>query len=320
MTNRRLGAAAAVLTGLLLLGGCWNYSSAPTTILAGTNMADPGVLYGGGKYHVFSTQWGFFRIPHASATYVYGPYGPVTDALRSAPPWALGNFWAPEAVQEGSYYYLFYSATVAWDGSPFGEHAIGVARSTSPGGPYDPIGSGPVYRNPNHYGAIDPEVVRDYQGNLNLLWSVDWGPSGRYGSVTRKIQGCRLRSDMLGCATGVTQLLSADRNTWEAGTVEAPAMVSGGDGKFHLFYSGGNFEGADGHHYGEGYATCGSTPLSACTRVGSGPWIANGWNGLQNPGGADFILVGFGIYAAVGHTDMGGGRREPRVVYVSWTD
>ncbi len=310
---------ALAVAACVWLSGCWSLST-PSPILQGTNMADPGVIYGSGKYHVFATNWGYFRIPHYSATSITsGSWSALTEALPTAPSWALGNFWGPEVVQKGSTYYLFYAATVAWDGSPFGEHAIGVAQSSSPGGPFTPIGSGPVYRDPSRNGVIDPDIVYDYNGNYYMLWSVDWGRYGRYSSVTRKIQGCRLNSSMTACATGATTLLTADRNTWEAGTVEAPSLVSGGDGKYHLFYSGGNFEGADGRNYGEGYAICGTTPLSACTKQGTSPWVGEGWNGLHNPGGADLIPFYWGVYAAVGHTDMGGGRREPRVVFVSWT-
>lgn len=320
MRGSRRRSVALVAAACVWLSACWSLST-PTPILQGTNMADPGVIYGNGAYHVFATNWGYFRIPHYSATSITsGSWSALSEALPTVPAWALGNYWGPEVVKKGSTYYLFYAATIAWDGSPFGEHAIGVAQSPNPGGPFKPIGSVPVYRDPSHNGVIDPDVVYDYNGNYYLLWSVDWGRGGRYSSVTRKIQGCRLNSSMTACATGVTTLLNADRNTWEAGTVEAPSLVLGGDGKYNLFYSGGNFEGADGKNYGEGYAICGTTPLSACAKQGTSPWVGEGWNGLHNPGGADLIPFYYGIYAAVGHTDMGGGRREPRVVYVSWTE
>ncbi|MCA9774566.1 MAG: family 43 glycosylhydrolase [Myxococcales bacterium] len=302
------------VAALGLLGGCYFSPSVPTRIQPGQNFPDPGILATTGGYYRYSTNAYGMNVPMSHATSPTGAWSWPVDAFPNPPSWVLGHIWGPDVVKIDNYYYLYYSAAIAWDGSAFGEHAIGVARSTSPAGPFTAVGPQPLYRDPQHRGVIDPEVVGGLAGERYLLWSVDWGPGGFGSSVNRSIQSQRLASPT--SRTGsIGTLLTANRNTWENGVVEAPTMVSAG-GNFYLFYSGGLFS----QNYATGYAYCGGSPLNACLRYPNDdtPVVFTGWNGLTNPGGVDMVPFYYGVWLAIGHVQVGA-NREPYVSYVTWT-
>ena len=75
-----------------------------------------------------------------------------------------------------------------------------------------------------------------------------------------------------------TSLLVPDQS-WEAGTVEAPDLVTTG-GHYFLFYSGNDWTTAN---YAVGVATC-AGPLGPCTDVTHTPILSRG-PGVAGPGG-----------------------------------
>jgi beta-xylosidase len=79
-------------------------------------------------------------------------------------------------------------------------------------------------------------------------------------------------------ATTPTSLLVPDQG-WEAGTVEAPDLVTTG-GRYYLFYSGNNWNSSD---YAVGVATC-TGPLGPCSDASPHPILSSG-NGIDGPGG-----------------------------------
>ncbi|HEV7731871.1 MAG TPA: family 43 glycosylhydrolase, partial [Candidatus Binatia bacterium] len=234
----------------LLLAGCWSADNVQPSGGA-ADFPDPGLLLApNGRYYRYATQANGKHVPVHSSTSLTGPWTIHPDAFPNPPSWALNNFWGPEVQYIGGYYYLYYAATIAWDGSPFGEHAIGVARSSSPTGPFTAVGPQPLYRDHVHRGAIDPDVV--FVGSQQyIIWSTDWGPLGRAGGITRYIEGATMSGPAAAPLNG-HGLLASGGAAWERGTVEGPALVAGGDGNWHLFYSGGNYESS----YGIGHAIC----------------------------------------------------------------
>lgn len=311
--DRRLR-SLIVLAALPLLAGCWSASQVQPAGGA-ANFPDPGLLQANGRYYRYATNANGKWVPVHSSTSLTGPWTIHADAFPNPPSWVLGHVWGPEVHRVGDYYYLYYSATIAWDGSPFGEHAIGVARSSSPTGPFTPVGPQPLYRDPLRRGAIDPDTVF-FGTQQYLIWSTDWGPGGRASGITRYIRGGTMASPTSTPTNGAT-LLASGGAAWEHGTVEAPSLIGGGDGNWHLFYSGGNFESS----YGIGHAICGTHPLSACTRTKTdGPWAGSGWNGTVNPGGADLIPVYWGVYAGMFHSGTPASGRQPWSGYLSWVE
>lgn len=326
--GRRGALASALGVSVLVLSSCFVFA-APQGSGISAPAADPSLLATTSGYYLYTTNVGFYRVPVRSSGTYTGNWSPPREALPTPALWAVGNYWAPDVVQVGSTYYMYYSASVT-SNRPYNgnnsEHAIGVACSSSPLGPFTdcslaPYGfPAPVVREGNLLGAIDAEAVFDYgTQRYFLLWSVDWGPGGRRPNSPRAIKGCRLATNMKQCDTNPVEILHAANGGWELGTVENPAMVWGGDNQWHLFYSGGNFENA----YATGEATCGAALLAACTRIGSGPALGDGWNGLSNIGGLDLFPVYYGVYGAVFHASgdfnpAGGDPRTVSTTTVTW--
>lgn len=277
-------------------------------VFEGQNFPDPGLLFADGDVYRFSTNGGAGHVPTTSAAAVDGPWTALSDAFPSPPAWALRHFWAPEVHEIDGTYYLYYAATIADDGSAFGEHAIGVAMSDSPGGPFTALGDAPLHRDPAGRGVIDPDVV-DVGDRRYLVWSTDWGPDGRSSGVVRTIQARELVTPQTLGGPAI-ELLTARAGGWEQGTVEAPSLNVGPDERLHLLYSGGNFESA----YATGYAIC-PADLGPCVRTSDAPWLSGS---PANPGGLDVAIDAGGAWLGLHH---GGpvSLREPYVVPLTWT-
>ncbi len=116
--------------------------------------ADDGSHFDMDDYHVLSLE---------------GLNTPVTDHgvalhLRDVP-WAARQLWAPDALQRGGVYYLFFPAK-----DPGGVFRIGVATSTTPAGPFQarpqPIAGS---------FSIDPCSFLDDDGQAYLYFGGLWG-------------------------------------------------------------------------------------------------------------------------------------------------
>ena len=324
----------AVISLSFILSGCWIFGEPKRQSPVMKPTADPSILYTTGGYYRYVTGNGGMRVPVSKSSNWINGWGAEREALAKPADWSAGHYWAPDVVRVGSKYFLYYSAAIktSWPyygakSAHFHEHAIGVACSNYPNRGFKDCSLRPygfdswAVRDSNKNGAIDAKVI-GHAGKYYLLWSVDWGVKGRRGYETpRKIRGCRLHSHMKSCATSPKTLIHAHNNTWERGTVENPAMIYGGDGNFHLFYSGGNFENA----YATGHTVCGKTPISSCKHQKSSPLIDNKKWGLPNVGGMDFFPVFWGVWGAVFHSapDFNPANGDPRKTYVTtihWED
>jgi beta-xylosidase len=327
---RRIGSSLGLAIVATTMTSCWLLNAPSHMTPVSTPSADPSLLFDANTFYRYTTQNAHGRVPVAKSGSLSSGWGTPKEALRTPAWWAVGNFWAPTAVKVGSTFYLYYAASLT-SASPVNadnfEHAIGVACGTHADGPFDDCDLAPfglpawvVRDDAHHYGAIDPYVLYGGGGRYYLLWSIDWGPAGRRSPSPRKIRGCRLATNMKQCDTTPVDLLVANGGpAWEHGTVESPAMALGQDGHYYLFYSGGNFENAYATHE----ATCGTTPLSACTRIGDGPLYGDGWNGLTNIGGMDLALIPLAQYNAVwvatfhASGDFNPANGDPRTAYAS---
>jgi beta-xylosidase len=143
------------------------------------------------------------------------------------PDWSGEHLWAPEVVERRGLYYMTYSAR----NPQTGRHDIGIATSSSPLGPFQDrailvrAGEGEV-------GVIDATIFTDTDGSAYLIYSRE---------APRAIILTGLTDDWLGVTPERTDLLYSDR-PWEKGVAEAPSLVLRG-GVYHLFYSGGPFQG-----------------------------------------------------------------------------
>jgi glycosyl hydrolase family 43 len=222
---------------------------------------DPAVLRVGHHYVAYSTNNGNGHIPsiEGDASLSFDPH--VRDALPNLPVWSEpGMVWAPSVIVVPNGYLMYYSTEDAATGSL----CLSTAFASRSRGPFVDNSTQPLLCD-----AIDPHPFIDANGTPYLLWA---------GGGT--IHGAPLSADLRTLVAPPTQLIGADQ-TWEVGTVEAPAMLDH-NGAYFLFFSGNRID-AD---YAIGYAFC-QTPLGPCQQA-AGASITSG-GAVLGPGGADFF-------------------------------
>ena len=227
----------------------------------------------------------------------------VGNALPRLPSWAEPDYtWAPSVAAIGGSYLLYYAADVAGSG----EECISVATATGPQGPFVDRSAAPLECQPALGGSIDPSSFIDTDGTLYLLWK-----SGGPGSS--KIWSEQLDPAGTAFAAGATPTtVLVPTQTWEAGTVEAPDMVTAG-GRYFLFFSGNNWDTSD---YGVGVATC-SGPLGPCNDSSPTGILSSG-QGVAGPGGESVFVDATGAYRIAFHAWVPGavGFPNSRDLYV----
>jgi hypothetical protein len=305
------------------------------------NFADPSLVRVGNTYYAYSThQTGQFqkRIMVMSSTDLWnwsasGNPAP-NEAMPTQPGWARpisqgGAFWAPSVIRAGGRYVMYFAAKHRNVGADRPGWCIGIATSSSPGGPFTPRHT-PFFCQVNSSsttpasfsgtpaqdrGAIDPQVFRAPNGKLFLYFKAL--------NNLRQLWGVRLSADgrsHVGPGYGLVPMDSQAR-TWEYSTrlhftvLENPNMVynpaPGAQRRYLLLYAGGEWQ-IPGN-YGTGYAAC-TTPLGGCTRLTTGrPWLASrgdnaGPGAASTFSGPDGPWIAYHTYRK-GHVMDGWGRR-----------
>ena len=254
--------------------------------------ADPDVIRVGDTYYAYGTDGPLHRPMRES--------GREIPCLRSTDlqnwEWLEGvlvppentrglSFWAPEVLQIGDAFHMYYSA-----GDPEGQgHKIRVAISTTPDGPFVDIEH---ILLPSEPFTIDAHPFRDPRdGQIYLFFCKDFFDE----PVGTGIACVRLEGDGIHVASEALTILRAqadwqiyERNrfwygqTWPKWhTVEGPFVVFK-DGRYGLFYSGGLWK---GEQYGISCAFS-SSALGPYVdeKVMSGPSILKTQPGLIGPG------------------------------------
>lgn len=261
------------------------------------NFPDAFVLPHGGRFIAYSTNDGP-NVPVAQSTdlvhwaFVGDPKRPgqKLDALPTLGSWAKTGFtWAPEVLQVGSRYLLYYTASDRRKNA----QCIGVAAASDPYGPFVDSSADPIVCQTSLGGSIDADAFRDADGKLYLYFKND----GNRVHARTSLWGQPLSPDGLS-VTGAPVELVKDDQGWEEHVVEAPSMVRSPAG-YELFFSGGFFGWNEDEGplspYAMGYATC-SGPLGPCTPARDNP-ILHGFNDresgcLSGPGHQSVFAVG----------------------------
>jgi beta-xylosidase len=245
------------------------------------------------------------------------------DGMPRLGSWAKeGRTWAPEVLQVGNRWLLYYTAQDARRNL----QCIGVAAAAGPKGPFVDSSPAPLVCQVDQGGSIDANPFRDSDGKLYLYFKND-------GNAVRKrtaIWGQPLAADGLS-VTGAPVAIERDDNGWEMRVVEAPTMVRSPAG-YVLFYSGGFF-GWNAEDrlspYAMGYATC-AGPLGPCKDSPDNP-ILHSFNDrqagcLSGPGHQSLFQVGARSFIAFHAWAATSGCRkleDERYLYVaplSWKD
>jgi hypothetical protein len=299
-----------------------------------TVAADPGALYAGGAWHVYTTSathcrpgvCATYRVPRHTSADLATPGRLAGDALPDLPAWVdrgRPEIWAPSVAHVGDRYVLWFSATAADGVTTRGTKCLGAAVATGPEGPFVALPQ-PLRCTPGYW-AIDPYPV-EAGGRWYLLWREDDAahPTGR-------IVGAELAADGLALATPDAEptTLLAGRHRWEdatpgpgIGPIENPAMARHPDtGEWLLAWSANSWT---GQSYATGLARC-AGPLGPCRRMSdTEPWLrtdgdAGGWGGAPfgGAGGLSFASGPGGSLHAVFHAYPGRGE-HPAAVRAGW--
>jgi len=200
-------------------------------------LADDGYYYTYGTQTLRDGQWINIQVARSLDL---NHWDHVGDALPEKPDWAqtTQDFWAPTVIHDGSTYFMYYSATpdACRDGP---DHALAVATSKSPAGPFvdmgQPLLAGKGFHN------IDPMAFDCPVTGKHLLY---WGS----GFEPIKVQ--ELSEDRRSFAEGSKPIDLIWPNPVKGAfprLVEASWVIHH-DGFFYLFYSGDNCCGPDAEY------------------------------------------------------------------------
>ena len=236
------------------------------------DFADAFVLPHGAQFIAYATNNGA-NVPIASSpdlvhwSFAASPAQPgkVRDALPQLGAWAKPGFtWAPEVLELGGKYLLYYTASDRRKNA----QCVGVAVASDPLGPFVDASADPIVCQMDLGGTIDASPFHDADGRLYLYFKND----GNRVHARTSLWGQALSPDGLSLVGAPVELLKDDQK-WEDRVVEAPTMVRSPIG-YELFFSGGFFgwnpEEGGLSPYAMGYASC-SGPLGPCKAAPENP-------------------------------------------------
>lgn len=218
-----------------------------------------------------------------------------TDAMPALGRWVrLGNpmVWAPEVIQIGEQFVLYYTA----HDKASDKQCVGVAVAAKPEGKFKDPNDTPLVCQASEGGTIDASPFRDADGKLYLYYKND----GNCCNQATYLYVQELAPDGLTLVGEPVRLVRNDRQ-WEGGVVEAPTMWRHEE-RYYLFFSANNYGGLE---YAVGYATC-ETPLGPCEDAAENPILASA---IEQPP----LVIGPGHQTIVADSDG-----ETWLVYHVW--
>lgn len=262
-------------------------------------IADPYVLYYGGKYYAYGTRVNGFEV-YISEDLKHWKRN-ETKALSPENSWGTRWYWAPEVyyIKSKSLFYMFYSVD---------EH-ICTAISTSPEGPFIQREKKPIVADEK---GIDTSFFIDDDGTPYLYYVRFTG-----GNV---IWVAKMNDDLTSIKKEtLTKCISATE-PWEKkqGTIaEGPSLLKKGN-TYYLIYSANHYESKD---YAVGYATA-SSPKGPWTKYSGNPILRRDKEAAKSVGlvgtghGAPFVCAD-GSYKYIFHAHASETSVGPRTSYIS---
>lgn len=246
--------------------------------------ADPFVLKdANGVYYCYVTGKGFPAfVSRDLVRWIKASTNPFPNSNYK---WATDNFWAPEVVKVGSTYYIHYTGK-ATDGFM----KIGLAKSTSPLGPFADVSNKPFYSMKNN-SIIDSHIFFDDNGKTYLFFAKDMSTNYIPGSTTRRrseIWGIEIKPD-LSDTIGPAKQLFYPTQGWESPNNneawnEAPTMIKH-NGMYYLMYSANCY--CD--NYSVGYAIA-KSPLGPWVKYGGNPILKSVPDYVSGPGHNSVVM------------------------------
>ena len=190
--------------------------------------------------------------------------GKRLDAMPVLASWVQeGRTWAPEVMEIGGRWVLYYTARDRKKKT----QCVGVATAPDPRGPFRDASGEPLVCQTELGGTIDASPFRDANGKLYLYYKNDGNSIGK----PTHLWGQLLTDDGTGLAGEPVALLRNDK-PWEAHVIESPTMVRTPAGYTMLFsahFFGWNKE-QRLSQYAMGYATC-RAALGPCADAPENP-------------------------------------------------
>ena len=226
-----------LLLSLLLSGNLAAATNSGNPILPEFH-ADPEVLYSHqtGRFYIYSTTDGapgwsgyYFTAFSSSDLCSWRHEGIILDLATDQVPWAVGNAWAPAAIEkkvDGQWkYYFYYSGHEPQSN----RKAIGVAVADSPTGPFRDLGHPLVDRLPQGVRGgqqIDVDVFHDpVSGNDYLYWGNGY------------MAGARLGDDMMSIDTTTVTVLTPHGGTLDDYAYREAPYVFYRQGTYYFLWS-----------------------------------------------------------------------------------
>lgn len=228
-----------------------------------SNFPDPFIMKIEGGYLAFSTNSNSRNVPVAFSTDLV-TWEARRDAMPALARWvrlSRPDVWAPEVIQVGDEYLMYYTAR----DKTSGRQCVGLATSKTPSGPYRDASDAPFICQIEQGGSIDASPFRDADGSLYLYWKND----GNCCNQATRLYGQKLAPDGLSLE-GEPVVLHRNDMAWEGTVVEAPSMWLH-EKRYYLFYSGNMFA---TEKYAVGYLTC-ETALGPCKPAAENPILAS---------------------------------------------
>lgn len=221
-----------------------------------------------GTYYMYVTGQGFPCF--SSKDMVTWKY--ETNVFRKATAkWATQNFWAPELVKLGNTYYLHYSAA-----ADNGIMRIGMAKSSSPKGPFQDISDKPFFMQAIDKGCIDSHIFFDDDVKVYMYYSNALSTNPIPGTNKRRSEMwvVELAADLT-ATIGEAKLLFYPSQSWEFKSSASDYWNEGGimlkhKEKYYLMYSANCYCKND---YAIGYATSDS-PLGPFIKYVNNPVLS----------------------------------------------
>lgn len=281
-----------------LLAATWSFAAVaePSFVpVYRDNFPDPHIVLHQGQFIAYSTNDGPNLPMLTSRDLVH--WSPVTsadgrraDGMPQLASWAKGGrTWAPEVMQVGGKWLLYYTAASAKKNM----QCIGVAVASAPMGPFLDPAPEPLVCQTDQGGSIDASPFRDADGRLYLYYKSDGNAVGK----RTVIWGQRLSDNGMSLSGDPVALVQDDAK-WEWRLVEAPSMVKS-PGGYQLFFSaaffGWDYPKERLSNYATGYANC-SGPLGPCKDAAENP-LLHSFNDreagcLSGPGHPAIFAVG----------------------------
>jgi beta-xylosidase len=296
------------------------------------DFADPFIIRHGDEFIGYATNRGI-NLPMASSknlvdwALIMDPANPKKplDGLPKLGSWAReGLTWAPEVIQVGNRWVLYYTARH----KKLDKQCIGAASADDPRGPFRDASADALVCQPELGGTIDANPFRDADGKLYLYYKND----GNALKKPTEIWGQRLSADGINVEGAPVSLGLRNDAAWENHVIEAPTMVRRPGGGYVMFYSA--------HHYGwekdqrlsayaMGYATC-TSPMGPCNDSPDNP-ILYSFNSrkvgcISGPGhqsvfeAAGRTFISFHAWSATNGCRKAADRRYLYIAPLSWKD